>query len=146
MDPITRYVSCRAGGLLIGVNVDAVQEVTAGVEMTPVPLASPLVAGLLNLRGEIVTAVDVRQCLQLAERPADQRPVHVILRIADGCVSLLVDETGDLLTVDPDDVEEPPPEFRGARRDLIAGAYPLAGGPLLALDIDAVLAASGSRV
>ncbi|MEO8522133.1 MAG: chemotaxis protein CheW [Acidobacteriota bacterium] len=144
MGPSARYVSCRADGLLIGVNVGLVQQVTAGSDMTPVPLASPLVAGLLNLRGEIVTAVDLRRCLQLAERPAGQRPVHVVLRIADDRVSLMVDEIGELLTVDADAVEEPPPGFRGARRDLIAGAFRLGGGVLLALDIDAVLAASGT--
>ncbi|MEP6593199.1 MAG: chemotaxis protein CheW, partial [Acidobacteriota bacterium] len=105
MDARARYVSCRADGLLIGVNVELVQEVTAGSGMTPVPLASPLVAGLLNLRGEIVTAVDLRQCLELAQRPAGQRPMHLVLRLEDERVSLLVDEIGDLVTVDPDDVE-----------------------------------------
>lgn len=145
MGPTARYVSCLADGLLIGINADLVQEVTAGSEMTPVPLASPLVAGLLNLRGEIVTAVDLRQCLELAERPADQRPVHLVLRIEDDRVSLLVDEVGDLVTVDADRVEEPPPEFGGARRDLIAGAYRLGGGLMLAVDIDAVLAAPGKQ-
>lgn len=147
MAPTTRYASCRVGGLLIGVNVDAVQELTAGSDMTPVPLASPLVSGLLNLRGEIVTAIDLRRCLQLDDRPAGQRPVHVILRTADECVSLLVDEVGDVLAVDGDDFEQPPRTLQGPLRALISGAHKLDGELLLALDIDGVLAVSaGSRL
>ena len=59
------YASCGVGHLLVGVDVDAVQEVTAGGEVTPVPLAPPVVSGLLNLRGQIVTAIDLRRSLQL---------------------------------------------------------------------------------
>ena len=142
MSETTLYASCRVGDLLVGVNVEAVQEVTEGSELTPVPLASPLISGLLNLRGEIVTAIDLRRCLLLDERPAGLQPVHVILRTADRSVSLLVDEVGEVLVVESDDFEAPPRTLRGRLRELISGAYKLDGGLLLALDIDGVLAVS----
>src|SRR5580704_9770194 len=119
------YASCRVGDLLVGIDADAVQEVTAGAELTPVPLASPLVSGLLNLRGQIVTVIDLRRCLQILDRPAGLRPVHVVLRTADGGVSLLVDEVGDVLSLGPETVEETPGMLPGHLRDLIAGAYSL---------------------
>jgi purine-binding chemotaxis protein CheW len=147
MSHTTLYASCQVGGLRVGINVDAVQEVTAGTDLTRIPLASPLISGLLNLRGQIVTAIDLRRCLHLAERPAGQRPVNVILRTADGCVSLLVDDVGDVLAADADCFEEPPRTLRGRLRELISGAYQLDGGLLLTLDIEGVLAFSaGDRV
>ena len=61
--------------------------------MTRVPLAAPVVGGLLNMRGQIVTAIDLRRWLDLSDRPADQPAVNLILRTADGGVSLLVDRS-----------------------------------------------------
>ena len=144
-EPIV-YASCRVGDLLVGIDADAVQEVTAGAELTPVPLASPLVSGLLNLRGQIVTVIDLRRCLQIQDRPAGLRPVHVVLRTADGGVSLLVDEVGDVLTLAPETVAETPRILPPHLRDLIAGAYALDGAQLLALDVERVLKlAAGER-
>ena len=140
-----QYSSCFVDDLLVGINVEAVQEVTTGSALTPVPLASPLVSGLLNLRGHIVTAIDLRRCLELPDRPADQRPVHVIMRTDDGCVSLLVDQVGDVLQVDEADFEAAPRTLRGRLRELITGAYKLDGRLLLVLDTDSALAFSTSQ-
>jgi purine-binding chemotaxis protein CheW len=142
MSPSTRYASCRVGDFLIGVDVERVQEVNAGSRLTPVPLAPPLVSGLLNLRGEIVAAIDLRRCLQLAERPPGQPAIHVIVRIADGSVSLLVDDVGDVLTVDADALAPLPPALRERCGDLMTGGYALDGGMLLALDVDGLLTVS----
>ena len=140
-----QYVSCFVGHLLIGIKVEAVQEVNSGSALTPVPLAPPVVSGLLNLRGHIVTTIDLRRCLQLRSRPADQRPVHLILRTDDGCAGLLVDQVGDVLEVDDDDFEVPPKTLRGYLRELIAGAYKLDGGLLLVLDTERALAFSSGE-
>ena len=137
-----QYSSCFVDDLLVGIKVEAVQEVTSGSELTPVPLAPALVSGLLNLRGQILTAIDLRRCLQLGDRPADQRPVHIILRTDDGCVSLLVDQVGDVLEVNDEDFEVPPRTLRGRLRDLITGAYKLDGRLLLVLNPVGVLACS----
>jgi len=140
MTATCQYASCFVGDLIVGIRVDAVQEVTSLSELTPVPLASSLVSGLLNLRGEIVTAIDLRRCLELADRPADRRPVNLILRTDDDSrVSLLVDQVGDVLEVDPAEIEAPPRTVRGRIRELITGVYKLDRSLLLILDTKSVL-------
>jgi purine-binding chemotaxis protein CheW len=137
MEPVL-YASCRVGDLLIGIDVNAVQEVTAGAVLTPVPLASPLVRGLLNLRGQIVTAIDLRRCLRLDDRPDGLRPQHVVLQAAGG-VSLLVDEVGDVIALEPASIEAVPPALPAHLRSLIAGVCEVDGVQLLTLDVDRVL-------
>ena len=134
-----RYASCRVGDLLVGVPVDAVQEVTASAELTPVPLAPPTVSGLMNLRGRIVTAIDLRRSLRLADRPLDQPAIHLILRTDGGSIGLQVDAVGDVLDVDEDDFEAPPGTLRGQLRGLITGAYKLDRGLLLVLNTERVV-------
>jgi purine-binding chemotaxis protein CheW len=139
------YASCRVGHLLVGVDVDAVQEVTAGGELTPVPLAPPVVSGLLNLRGQIVTAIDLRRSLHLADRPAGQPAVNLILRADNGSVGLVVDSVGDVLDVHEDDFEEPPGTVCGHLRELITGVYKLDRGLLLVLNTERVMEESSGE-
>jgi purine-binding chemotaxis protein CheW len=124
-----------------GIDVREVQEVIRTQPMTRVPLAPPAVRGLINLRGQIVTAVDLRRRLDLPDRPADRTPVNVVVRTDDGAVSLMVDEIGDVLPVDDDAFERPPETLRGPARDLIRGAYKLDGNLLLVLDTARAVAA-----
>lgn len=124
------------GDLFLGVRVEEVQEVISYREMTRVPLAPPMVRGLINLRGQIVTAIDLRRPLGLSERPADQLPMNVVLRTDDGAVSLLVDEIGDVLELPEDSFERPPETLRGVARELIRGAYKLRERLLLFLDTE----------
>ena len=93
-------------GLLFGVEVKTVQEVIRHQEMTGIPLAPEVVAGLINLRGQIVTAIDLRRRLGVRDRLADELPMNVVVRTADGAVSLLVDEIGDVVEVEEKDFEE----------------------------------------
>jgi purine-binding chemotaxis protein CheW len=112
-------------GLFFGVEVEKVQEVIRYQEMTRVPLAPPVVQGLINLRGHIVTAVDLRRRLDLHDRPAGQLPMNVVVRSEDGAVSLLVDEIGDVLEVDEETYEGPPETLGQRARELIPGVYKL---------------------
>src|SRR6266699_551566 len=98
--------------LMFGVELQKVQEVMRYLELTPIPLAPDVVSGLMNLRGQIVTAVDLRRRLELPNRPDDMLPMNVVIRSADGAVSLLVDEIGDVVEVDDDSFERPPKLFR----------------------------------
>lgn len=123
-------------GLFFGVEVQRVQEVIRYQEMTRVPQASRVVSGLINLRGQIVTAVDLRRRLELPDRPADKLPMNVVVRTDDGVVSLLVDEIGDVQEVDADAFERSPETLQGEARKLIQGAYKLADRLLLALDTE----------
>lgn len=120
--------------LFFGVEVEKVQEVIRYQQMTRVPLASNVIRGLINLRGQIVTAIDLRRRLELSERPADQRPMNVVVRTDDGPMSLLVDEIGDVLEVGEESFEQPPETLRGVARELIRGAYKLSDRLLLTLD------------
>src|SRR5258707_7171057 len=86
-------------GHYCGLDVLKVQEIIRYQEMTSVPLAPPVVRGLINLRGQIVTAIDLRRRLELRDRPNDELPVNVVVQTDDGAVSLLVDEIGDVLEV-----------------------------------------------
>src|SRR5262245_31840319 len=112
-------------GLFFGVEVLKVQEVIRYQEMTRVPLAPPVISGLINLGGQIVPALDRRRRLELNPRPAGQLPMNVVVRTDDGAVSLLVDEIGDVVEVSEDSFEPPPETIDGVARELIRGVYKL---------------------
>jgi len=122
--------------LYFGVEVLKVQEVIRYQDMTRVPLAPGVVQGLINLRGQIVTAIDLRRRLDLPERSDDARPMNVVVRTCDGVVSLLVDEIGDVVEVDDASFERPPDTISGAARALVTGVYKLKSRLLLALDVE----------
>jgi purine-binding chemotaxis protein CheW len=122
--------------LFFGVEVEKVQEVLRYQAMTRVPLAPPVVRGLINLRGQIVTAMDLRSRLQLSESPADQLPMNVVIRDDADATSLLVDRIGDVLEVDETAFERPPETLRGVARELVTGAYKLEDRLLLVLDTE----------
>jgi purine-binding chemotaxis protein CheW len=122
-------------GHLFGVEVETVQEVIRYQEMTRVPLAPAAVGGLINLRGQVITALDLRRRLGLADRADGVLPMNVVVRTEEGVVSLLVDQIGDVIETDPAHFESPPDTVTPAARDLIRGAYKLDGTLLLALDV-----------
>src|SRR5438105_14879890 len=93
----SQYCTFFLDGLLFGVEVKKVQEVLRSQPITRVPLAAPVVRGLINLRGQILIALDLRQRLEMRPRPTDQQPVNVVVKAADGPVSLLVDDIGEVL-------------------------------------------------
>lgn len=121
-------------GLRFGVDVQQVQEVVPYQEMTRVPLAPPTVRGLLNLRGQIVTGIDLRRRLELPESASGSLPMNVVLRGEDSPVSFLVDEIGEVIEVADDAWERPPETLQGRVRELIQGVCPLQDELLLILD------------
>jgi len=141
MDSQTSFCTFKVGPLTLGVEVLRVQEVIREQVITSVPRSSDAVSGLMNLRGQIVTALDLRRCLDLPD--GDSEPsMNVVIQTADDTISLLVNEIGDVLVVDEDQFEPPPETLQGAARKLIRGVYKLESGLLLALDTDAVLSAA----
>ncbi|MGY1841406.1 MULTISPECIES: chemotaxis protein CheW [unclassified Modestobacter] len=123
-------------GDLFGVEVEHVQEVLRSQGITRVPLAPPAVAGLINLRGQVVTAIELRERLGRKPRPEGQEAVVIVVRLRGEAVSLLVDSIADVVDVNVRDFETPPDTLDGAARDLIRGAYKLDGQLLLALDVN----------
>jgi purine-binding chemotaxis protein CheW len=122
--------------LLFGVELKGVQEVIRSLDMTKVPLAPAVVSGLINLRGQIVTAVDLRRRLELEPGPAGMLARNVVVRSKDGAVSLLVDEIGDVVEVDEVSFEPPPETLRGSVRTMILGVHKLNDRLLHVLDIE----------
>ncbi len=131
-----QYATFFVNGFFFGVEVLQVQEVLRYQEMTRVPLAPEVIEGLINLRGQIVTAVDMRRRLKLRPRPEGSMPMSMVVRSADGAVSLLVDEIGDVLEVEEESFEKPPDNLEGAARELIRGVYKLKDRLLLVLDTE----------
>lgn len=131
---VTQFCTFNVGNLLFGVDVVLVQEVMRYQEMTRVPLASPMIRGIINLRGQLVTAVDMRRRLGLPEAPEGTRPMNVIVRREDDAISLLVDEIGDVIDVSAEALERPPETLMGTARELIKAVCQLEGALLLVLD------------
>jgi purine-binding chemotaxis protein CheW len=145
MAETSQYCTFYLDELFFGIGVLTVQEVIRYQEMTRVPLAPAVVHGLINLRGQIVTAIDLRRQMGLRERPSGQFPMNVVVRTDDDAVSLLVDEIGDVLEVSEDNFERPPDTMHGVARDLIRGVYKLKDSLLLILDTEKVLLAAASH-
>lgn len=124
---------------LFGIDITRVQEIIRPQEMTPVPLARGDIEGLINLRGQIVTAMDLRRRLGLPERPQEMSPMNVVVRSDHGLLSLLVDDIGDVLEVDGVAFAGPPETLRGEIRDLVARTYMLESELLIELDLDRVV-------
>jgi purine-binding chemotaxis protein CheW len=117
-----------------GVPVQQVQEVIRYQEMTRVPLVSAVVSGLINLRGQIVTAIDLRRCLGMPDRGADQLPMNVVVRTPEGPMSLLVDDIGDVIEVSDDSYESTPQNMSAQQKELVEGVFKLDGRLLLVLN------------
>ena len=97
------------------------------------------VSGLINMRGQIVTAIDLRRCLGFPERPSGQPPAGLILQAEEGLVGLIVDEIGTVFEL-PEDAFEPPPEIlKGRLRALVSRVYTLPNRLLLVMDTQRLL-------
>ena len=140
MSETRQLCTFKLDSLLLGVEVVHVQEVLRCQEMTRIPLASAVIRGLINLRGQIVTAIDMRARLDLAPLETGHQPMNVVLRTGDGVVSLLVDEIGEVLSVDERHFERPPETLSGVFRQVVLGVYKLEAGLLLLLDVESIIA------
>ncbi len=134
-----QFCTFFVGGHYFGVPVLDVQEAIRYQEMTSVPLSSSVVSGLINLRGQIVVAFDLRRRLELPPRSDGAKPMNVVVRHLDGVVSLLVDEIDDVVETDEVTFEPAPATLKGVAREVILGAYKLKNRLLLVLDIEKVL-------
>lgn len=140
MSTLRQYCTFYLGEFFFGVDVTQVQEVLKFQPMTRVPLSGAAIQGLINLRGQLVTAVDLRQRLEMAPFPDGHQPMNVVITRDDGMVSLLVDEICDVVEVHEDAFERVPETVRGVARDLMTGAYKLENALLLILDVESILA------
>jgi purine-binding chemotaxis protein CheW len=121
---------------LFGVESQQIQEVIRSLDLTEVPLAPVVVSGLMNLRGQIVAAIDLRRRLELAPRPDGVEPMCVVVRTSDSVISLLVDDIGDVVEVEEATFERPPETLTGRMRAVILGVYKLDDHLLHVLDTE----------
>lgn len=136
---MSQYVTFTLDGTLFGIDVLRVQEALRSHTHTRVPLAPADVAGLVNLRGQVVLTIDLRTRLGVARGSDD--PMMVVVQVDGEAISLLVDEIGDVVDAGPDSFETPPDTLDPALRSLIRGAHKLDGRLLLVLDVDEAVAA-----
>jgi purine-binding chemotaxis protein CheW len=131
-----QFCTFYVGELYLGIEVLNVQEVIRRQEMTRVPLAAAAVSGLINLRGQIVTAIDLRHRLRLPSRAEGTQPMNVVIRTSDGAVSLLVDDIDDVIEPSAESFEPTSETLDEAAQGLIRGVYKLSDRLMLVLDID----------
>jgi len=133
-----QFCTFHVGDLFLGIEVKRVQEVLRDSHITPIPTAPPAVRGLINLRGQIVTAIDLGTRFNQANRHIDGSTV-LVLDAGSELLSFVVDRAGDVVEVDESTFEEPPDTLRGEARRLIRGAYKLKKTLLLVLNIEHAL-------
>lgn len=133
------YITVTVAGQLLGLAIDRVHDVFVASEMTTVPLASPEIAGLLNLRGRVVTAISLRRRLHLGDREVGDRRMAVGLEYHGEAYGLLVDEVGEVLKLDPEAMQPNPVHMDPRWASLSQGVHQLQDRLLIILDVDSVL-------
>jgi purine-binding chemotaxis protein CheW len=129
-----QYCTFQIGDFFFGVEVTRVQEVVRFQPLTRVPLAPREVSGLINLRGQIITTIDLRRRLRLPDRAGDERPTNLLISTPEGAVSFQVDQIEDVISVDPASVEAPPEMLAAEVRRCLLGVSKQRGRLLLLLD------------
>lgn len=124
--------------LYLGVEVEQIQEVIGPQDMTPIPTAADSVAGLINLRGQIVTALDLRRLLNLPPAVPEQA-INIVIRDADSAISLLVDRIKGVVQYNPEGVEKTPETMERGARDLLRGVCKAKDRLLYMLDTEKVI-------
>jgi purine-binding chemotaxis protein CheW len=139
----SQVVTFSSGDYQFGIDVLTVQEVLRTQEMTPVPLAPNEIRGLINLRGNIVTAIGIRERLSLAPATADIELMNLIISLKDGTASLIVDSVGDVLSLDRQRCKPRPSTLKSPLREVVTGVYELERSLLLLLDAEALCSLKG---
>jgi purine-binding chemotaxis protein CheW len=142
---VTQLSTFHVGKYLFGVDVALVQEIVRLQTITPVPLSGPDIAGLINLRGEVLSAVDLRARLRLPPADPGRDPINVVVRVDEEPVSMLVDEIGGVQEVSAVPFETTPTTVDAHVRHLLLGAYTLPERLLLSLDARKVLDIAENR-
>ena len=140
-----QYCTFYLGEHFFGVEVEKVQEILRYQKVTNLPLAPRAIEGLINLRGQIVTAIDLRRVLELPDRDQGHLPINVIVRAEGGSTSLLVDEIGDVQETGEESFEEVPETLQGVARELVRGVHKLKDQLLLILDTEKTVNVSAGK-
>lgn len=133
------FVTITVGGQLCGIPVLRVRDIIKTQSMSRIPLAPPEIAGSLNLRGRIVTAIDLRRRLGLPPREAGRTPMSVVVERQGELYSLVVDSVREVMAFDDQRLEPNPQTLGAAWREFSAGIYRLQSDLMVVLDTERVL-------
>ncbi|MEM8485781.1 MAG: chemotaxis protein CheW [Bacteroidota bacterium] len=136
MDIKKQFCTFYLNDMLFGIDVLKVQEIIRPQEMTEVPLAAPAIRGLINLRGQVVTAIDLRTWLGFSPMADSEAAMNVVIRADEDILSFLVDDIGDVVEPDEHAFESPPETLIENIRELISGVYKLENQLLLVMDAE----------
>ena len=136
---VSEFVTAMIGGQLFGLPISRVQDVFMPERLTRVPLARPEIAGVLNLRGRIVTAIDMRSRLGLPKNDDGRPPMAVGVEFRGESYGLLIDQIGEVLKLPDDSREENPVNLDPRMAKLAGGVHRLDGQLMVVLDVDRVL-------
>jgi len=134
MSVSTDFVTFYLGGHYFGINAADVLELNRNLEVTPVPKSAKTVRGIMNLRGQLVPAIDMYERLNLEAHAGKTESISIILQCDGFLVALLVDDVGEILSLDQDTFEPPPSNFSVISRELVLGVHKLPVRLLLILD------------
>jgi purine-binding chemotaxis protein CheW len=137
--PVIEYVTVTIGDQLFGLPISRVQDVFVPDRLTRVPLAPPEVAGILNLRGRVVTAIDMRSRLDLGKREPDQTVMAIGIELKGESYGLLIDTVGEVMQLRNSACEAKPTNLDARLARVAAGIYRLEGQLMIVLDVDRVL-------
>ncbi len=132
-------VTMRVGTQLFGIPVQHVQDVLRAQRIARIPLAPPEIAGSINLRGRIVTVIDVRKRLHLEALPEGQTPMFVVVEHNNALYSLMVDSVGEVMNVPHAQMENTPANLQGSWREISEGVCRLPEELLVVIDIGNLL-------
>ena len=134
----SQFSTFYVAGRLYGIDVMQVQEVTKSLPMTPVPLSPNYVYGLINLRGQIATAIGLRELFEI-EEPAGEEEMNIVCRMEDLLISVVVDRIGDVMIVENACFESAPNTIPANIRRFMKGVYKISGDLLSVIDIEKVI-------
>lgn len=133
------FVTLRIDDQLFGISVMVVQDVLRRQPISPVPLAPRIVAGSLNLRGRIVTAIDLRKRLGLGEFPQPEKMMKVVVEYQNELFAFMVDGVGDVLSLEMSVMEKSPANMDETWRGVSTGVFKLEDELLVILDVASVI-------
>ena len=140
-----KYSTFYLNGICFGVPIERVQEVLEFQEITPIPLSPAVLPGIINLRGQIITTIDLKTRLELTESEAQGQPMMIVLRTGEGPMNLIVDKIGSVVDVDPALFEKPTETLKTGVRAVTTHVCKLEGRLLLVLDTEKVIQLQADR-
>ena len=127
------------GGAAYGIDIFIIQEINKLLELTPVPGALPYVQGILNLRGQIVTVIDLGLKLGLRNTHLNEQGRNIIVRSRGEYIGLLVEQISDVVRVDVNELESPPANMNGVQGEFFHGIIKTEDRLIGILDVEKAL-------